>query len=226
MIAEIISAFYFGLLCSIAPCPLTTNIATLVFIGRKSGHSNTVISTGICYVLGRILTFVLLGIMLAKVLNYTPQISHILQKYMNMALGPLLIIIGMFLLEMIKIPFGSKLFSNRNFGKMAEKSCFIGAFLLGCIFALSFCPASAALFFGALLPLAIQSKIPWVLPGVFGIASGIPVVIFAIILAYSTEVASKIFNKITQVELWMHRLTGMLFLILGIYFTFTQTLKN
>lgn len=225
MIAAVTGAFYLGLLCSISPCPLATNIAAVGFIGRKSGDKKAVIITGICYVVGRILTYILLGILLTKVINSTPQASHILQKYMNIALGPLLIMVGMILLEMIKLPLSNKLTLTCNIENIAAKAEYWGAFLMGVIFALSFCPTSAALFFGALLPLAIKNELTLILPGIFGVASGLPVIIFAFILAGSIGVVGRIYNRITRIEQYLHYLTGLLFLALGVYFTITQTLK-
>ena len=225
MITAVTSAFYLGILCSIAPCPLATNIAAVGFIGRKSGNKKAVIITGVCYVAGRILTFILLGLLLTTVINSVPQTSHILQKYMNIALGPLLIIVGMVLLEMIKLPLNSKLDLRCNIEKVAAKAGYWGAFLMGVIFALSFCPTSAALFFGALLPLAIKNDLTLILPGIFGVASGLPVIIFAFILAGSIGVVGRIYNRITRIEQYLHYLTGLLFLALGVYFTITQTLK-
>ena len=225
MITAVTSAFYLGILCAIAPCPLATNIAAVGFIGRKSGHKKAVIITGICYVVGRILTYILLGLLLTTVINSTPQASHILQKYMNIALGPLLIMVGMILLEMIKLPLSNKLTLTCNIENIAAKAGYWGAFLLGVIFALSFCPTSAALFFGALLPLAIKNDLTLILPGIFGVASGLPVIIFAFILAGSIGVVGRIYNRITRIEQYLHYLTGLLFLALGVYFTITQTLK-
>ena len=225
MITAVTSAFYLGILCSIAPCPLATNIAAVGFIGRKSGNKKAVIITGVCYVAGRILTFILLGLLWTTVINSVPQTSHILQKYMNIALGPLLIIVGMVLLEMIKLPLYSKLDLRCNIEKVAAKAGYWGAFLMGVIFALSFCPTSAALFFGALLPLAIKNDLTLILPGIFGVASGLPVIIFAFILAGSIGVVGRIYNRITRIEQYLHYLTGLLFLALGVYFTITQTLK-
>ena len=225
MIAAVTSAFYLGLLCAIAPCPLATNIAAVGFIGQKSGHKKAVIITGICYTIGRILTFVLLGLLLTTVINSTPQASHILQKYMNIALGPLLIMVGMILLEMIKLPLSNKLTLTCNIENISVKAGYWGAFFMGVIFALSFCPTSAALFFGALLPLAIKNDLTLILPGIFGVASGLPVIIFAFILAGSIGVVGRIYNRITRIEQYLHYLTGLLFLALGVYFTITQTLK-
>ncbi|MCK5659635.1 MAG: sulfite exporter TauE/SafE family protein, partial [Alphaproteobacteria bacterium] len=137
------SAFWLGILTSISPCPLATNIAAMSFIGRRVGNPKMVFFTGSLYTAGRALTYGLLGIVLLSSLLSTPALSNTLQKYMNLALGPILILVGMVLLEMITFNL-----SNGGMGdgvrQKIEKMGFWGAGLLGIIFALSFCPTSAA----------------------------------------------------------------------------------
>jgi cytochrome c-type biogenesis protein len=139
---------------------------------------------------------------------------------MNKLLGPILIVAGMFLLELIE--FGGKgSASGERMQKFAEKSGLWGALPLGVVFALSFCPISAALFFGSLIPLAVTHNSSVLLPSLYGIGTSIPVVIFALILTYSANLVSKAFTSITKVEFWARKITGILFIITGIYFTLT-----
>lgn len=151
------SAFWFGILTSISPCPLATNIAAISFAGRKVGSVPQVLGAGLLYTLGRTLTYTILGILLVHGLMATPELSHLLQKYMNLLMGPLLILVAMILLKLLTIPAVSGGIGERM-RKKVEKMGVCGAGLLGIVFALSFCPTSAALFFGSLLPLALQLK--------------------------------------------------------------------
>ena len=149
------SALWLGILTSISPCPLATNIAAISFIGRKVDRPGYVFLTGILYTAGRAVTYVVLGILLVTSLLSMPVVSFWLQKYMNKLLGPVLIIVAMMLLGMLQ--FGTK---GSNIGQWCQgrvgKFGLAGAFGLGIIFALSFCPVSAALFFGSLIPLSVQ----------------------------------------------------------------------
>ena len=223
IILAIGAAFWFGILTSISPCPLATNIAAISFIGRKVGRPGYVLSTGLFYTAGRTITYVLLAIILVMGLSSMPVVSHWLQKYMNRLLGPVLILVAMVLLDLIS-------FSSAG-GRLAEWSQkragnfgLAGAFLIGILFALSFCPVSAALFFASLIPLAVKNSSSVMLPSIYGIGTALPVLVFAFLLALSADFVGRVFNKVTQFEFWARRITAVLFLGIGIYFTFAYTL--
>lgn len=220
---SILTAVWLGFLCSISPCPLATNIAAISFVSRRVGKVGMVLSSGILYMFGRTLAYTVLGIILVEGVAAAPELSHLLQKYMNMLIGPFLIVAAMVLLNLLKLNSnGSSL--GEAMQKRVEKSGVLGAFLLGVIFALSFCPSAAALFFGGLLPLAIKMQSGFVLPSVFGIATGLPVLLFAFLLAFSAHKVGKTYNKLARFEIWAQRITGVVFLLIGLYMTLTITL--
>ncbi|MDD3155031.1 MAG: aromatic aminobenezylarsenical efflux permease ArsG family transporter [Victivallaceae bacterium] len=218
------TAAWLGFLCSISPCPLATNIAAISFVSRKVGKVGVVLSSGVLYALGRTITYMILGMVLVGGLSAAPEVSHLLQKYMNLLMGPLLILVAMVLLDLLplKIPSGSGI--GEAIPKQLGKAVGGGAFLLGVLFALSFCPTSAALFFGSLLPLAIRMQSGLVLPGIFGVATGLPVLLFAFLLAFSANRVGQAYNQLAKFELWAQRITGAIFLIVGIGMTITITL--
>jgi cytochrome c biogenesis protein CcdA len=212
------SALWLGILTSISPCPLATNIVAISFIDRRIGRTRVVFLTGLLYTLGRMLTYVVLGILLVTSVLAIPQVSHILQKYMNKILGPLLIFVGMILLELIKFNLSGSGLSEKM-QKRVESRGILGAGLLGIIFALSFCPISAALFFGSLIPLAVKYRSSFTLPALYGLGTALPVFLFAVLIALGAQSVGKAFNKITQMELWIRRLTGAIFILIGIYYS-------
>ncbi|MBN2020415.1 MAG: sulfite exporter TauE/SafE family protein [Sedimentisphaerales bacterium] len=217
------AAFWFGILTSISPCPLATNIAAISFISRKVGRPGYVISTGLLYTLGRTLTYVVLAIILVKSLSAMPVVSHWLQKYMNRLLGPALILVAMILLDLLSFNLTSNAVAswcNKRTGELG----LAGALLIGILFALSFCPVSAALFFATLIPLAVKHSSGVVLPTVYGVGTAIPVLVFALLLAVGADLMARVFNKVTQFEFWARRATGVVFLVIGIYFTIAYTL--
>lgn len=221
----VFSAFYLGLLCAVSPCPLATNLAAVSFVGRKIGTPRAVFYAGILYVFGRTLTFAGLGLALSAVMSRVPEVAHILQKYTNLGIGPVLIVVSLILLNLISVPVRLKSSGGDvDFCKKMDKAGLAGAFLLGMIFALSFCPVSAALFFGTLLPLAIKTETPFLLSGVFGAAGGLPVVAFSLVFAFGAGKIGKFYSCVSNAEKWTQRMTGIVFLFLGIYFTLTQTL--
>ena len=215
-----VTALWLGILTSISPCPLATNIAAISFIGRKIDDPRHVLLSGILYTLGRSLTYLLLGTLLVTALISTPYLSHWLQKYMNKILGPVLIIVGMFLLDLLRLNLSGPGVSDRMRGRV-EKMGLGGAGLLGILFALSFCPVSAALFFGSLIPIAVQSDSGILLPALYGIGTGLPVVIFAIVIALGVGSIGKLFDRIKDIGQTASRVTGVVFVGVGIYFSLT-----
>lgn len=217
MWAAILGAFWLGILTSISPCPLATNIAASTYIGKKLGDAKSVIYSGLLYTLGRTLVYLAIGIALVSGFSSAYVISNFLQKYMNKILGPVLILAGMFLLELLFINFDRLQMKEETRDKL-EKSGLWGSLLMGGFFALSFCPVSAALFFGGLIPLAMNFKSNILMPILFGIGTGLPVVVFAFLAAFSAQSLGKVFNKINIFELWARRVTGSIFILAGIYY--------
>ncbi|MGR0482314.1 MAG: aromatic aminobenezylarsenical efflux permease ArsG family transporter [Candidatus Electronema sp. V4] len=212
------SAFWLGILTSISPCPLTTNIAAISYVGRRVGRPASVLQAGLLYTAGRALAYLLLGVLLVSSLLSAPSLSQMLQKHMNMALGPVLIVVGLILLEVIRLPAGKGGGLSAALQNKADSLGIGGAGLLGMVFALSFCPTSAALFFGSLLPLAVQQQSGLLIPGIYGLATGLPVLLFALLLAFGANKVAQAFNRITTFERWARRLTGVLFLAVGGYY--------
>jgi len=212
------SAIWLGILTSISPCPLATNIAAISFIGRRVDSPRKVLAAGLLYTLGRMVTYLVLGFLIVTSVLSIPELAMFLQQNMNKFLGPLLIIVGMFLLDLISFSLpGSSLGSSMQ-GKV-ERFGIWGAALLGLLFALSFCPVSAALFFGSLIPLAVDHQSSIVMPTVYGVGTALPVIVFAFVIAMSTRMVGVMFNKLKIIEKWARRITGVVFIAVGIYYT-------
>lgn len=220
LILPLVSAFWLGILTSLSPCPLATNIVAISFVSRRVESPRNVLFSGLLYTAGRAATYVLLGVLLVASILSVPFISHVLQKYMNMALGPLLILVGMVLLELISFNLGGGL--NTTLQKRVETMGVWGAVFLGVLFALSFCPTSAALFFGSLLPLAVNRQSGILLPAVYGLATGLPVLIFAVLLGFSANKLAKAYDGIVAFERWARRITGITFILVGFYYSLTH----
>ena len=213
----IISALWLGILTAISPCPLATNIAAISFISRQIGNRRGVLLSGLLYTAGRAFVYIAIGAGITAGLMATGEVSRFLQKYLNEILGPLLILLGMILLGMI----GSGMSFNIAGDKIqekAEKGGIYFAFPLGVIFALSFCPVSAGLFFGALIPLSIKNSSQLILPLIYGAGTALPVIVFAFLIAFGGEMLGKAFDRLTQIELWIRRIAGVIFILIGIYY--------
>jgi cytochrome c-type biogenesis protein len=213
------SAFWLGVLTSISPCPLATHIAAISFVGRRLENPRQVFLGGLLYTLGRALAYGILGALLVASLLNAPMLSHFLQKYLNQALGPLLIVMGMFLLELLSLGGGTGGGRVARFQDFAARRGIWGALLLGFLFALSFCPISAALFFGSLVPLAVAHESGILLPAVYGMGTGVPVLAMAVVLALGAKSLGVAFRRLTVFEKWARRVTGGVFVAVGIYLT-------
>jgi cytochrome c-type biogenesis protein len=223
MMFDIGMAVWFGILTSISPCPLATNITAISFIGKRVDRASHVLLAGLLYTAGRMATYLVLGIILVSSTQLVPPVANFLQKYMVYLLGPALIIIGILLLDIFRINLLGKGIMWDGLQKRIEKWGIWGALLMGIVFALSFCPVSAALFFGSLFSLAIKHQSMVILPSVYGIGTAIPVIAFAFILAFSANTIGRVFNALTVFEKWARNATGIVFILAGLYLVFMKT---
>ncbi|OFY41000.1 MAG: cytochrome C biogenesis protein [Bacteroidetes bacterium GWF2_40_14] len=213
-----ISALMLGLMTAISPCPLATNITAIGFISKDLDNRNRVFLNGLFYTLGRAVTYTAIALVLYFGADQF-KFSGFFQQYGEKILGPLLIIIGFFMLDIIKIKFpgmsgmSSKMEKKKTWG-------YLDAILLGMLFALAFCPYSGVLYFGMLVPMTISSASGLYLPLIFAIATGIPVIIVSWILAYTLSGIGGFYNKVKSFEKWFRRVIAVLFILVGIYYIF------
>ncbi len=211
------TAVWLGILTSVSPCPLATNIAAVSFISRRITQRSTVFLSGILYTLGRSLTYIVLGVLIVKALVNIPILSDFLQRYINKILGIVLILVGMVLLDLLRVPLSLPSISENAAKKLIEKGT-CGSLLLGILFALAFCPISAALFFGGLIPIAVKAQSGIGLPLIYGIGTGLPVLIFAFLVAAGAGYVNNLYHRITKVEFYTKKATGIIFILVGIYY--------
>ena len=215
----IVAAFFIGLMTAISPCPLATNITAIAYASKRIDNSKHTLLVGFLYTLGRMFTYVAIASLIVLVGVNTQTIALFLQKYGEKILGPFLIILGILMLGLINFNFSQKNDKLRALKEKLAGKGFIGAFLLGVIFALAFCPFSAVLFFGMLIPLALKAGDGLIIPAVFAFATGLPVIIFSIILVKSVSKLGSIMNKVQIFELWMRRIVAVIFILAGVYYT-------
>jgi cytochrome c-type biogenesis protein len=213
---DIFSAFWLGILTSISPCPLATNIAAVSFISRNLESSKKVVWSGLLYAAGRMFTYVAIAVLAVASLLSLPEVSFFLESNMHKIIGPLLIVTGIILLDVFPISFSASLVGNSAQEKAGRWGIW-GSGLLGIIFALTFCPLSAALFFGSLIPLAIDGKSAVMMPSVYGLGTALPVVGLALVMVFSVRSLGRLFDRLTQIEKWVRRLTAVVFIGAGLY---------
>lgn len=217
--AQIFSVIWLGILTSISPCPLATNIAATTYIGRQIDSRYATVFAALAYTFGRTFSYMILSILIVAGLISIPGVSFFLQNHMNQILGPVLWVAGLFILGLIPLRMPNLTFNTGMLQKLGDGGL-MGAVALGFLFALSFCPVSAALFFGSVIPLALKFQSRLVLPFFYGVGTAAPVILFALLIAYSSMLAGQFFNRLAVVERWLRRITGVIFILIGIYFCF------
>ena len=222
----ILSAFILGIMTAISPCPLATNITATAFISKNISSKRKVFLSGLLYSLGRGFSYTTIGLILyfgASKFHIARFFNQNGEKY----LGPLLILIGLIMLNVIKLNFSGKLSFQEKLSEKFKDKGLLGSFLIGVIFALAFCPYSGALFFGMLIPMTIASADGLYLPIVFAFGTGLPVILFTYLLAFTAGKVGVFYNRITKIEKIMRTVAGLVFIITGLYYVsiFTEILK-
>jgi cytochrome c biogenesis protein CcdA len=217
------SALWLGILTSISPCPLATNIAAVSYVGRQVGSTRAILLSGALYTAGRTLAYTALGAAAVWSLMSMVAVSGFLQGTIHRLLGPLLIVVGLLLLGVFNLSLPGAGFSER-LQRRVDRSGLWGAGLLGIVFALSFCPVSAGLFFGGLLPLAVEHSSPLLVPAVFGIGTALPVAGFAVLLAAGVSWLGPALERVHTLERWARPVTALVFIGVGIFETLRSTL--
>ena len=217
--APALTAFLLGLLTAISPCPLATNIAAIGYIGKDIENRKRIFLNGVLYTAGRVIAYTLLGIILISILKEGASmfgIQKAIGKWGELLLSPLLLVIGLFML------FGSKLnlpqFGFGGSGEGVARKGGWGALLLGILFAMAFCPTSGVFYFGMLIPMSVTASAGWLLPVLFAIATALPVLVVAWILAFSVEKIGDFYGKIRTIQKWTNIIVGVLFIAVGIYY--------
>ena len=209
-----------GLQTSISPCPLTTNIAAISYITRKASNSRYVLLSGLLYTLGRTVAYVLLAMLILSAMLWSGEaMTRFLATQIHGYLGPVLIVIGLMLLGWLSFNIGGV--QGEKMQKIADALGLWSALPVGVIFALAFCPTSAATFL-ATIALSSQCQSNVLFPTVFGIGTAVPVMIFAGIIALNAQLLGKAFSVMSKIDWWTRTITGTLFVVVGIWFS----LKN
>jgi len=213
----ILSALVLGLMTSISPCPLATNITATAFISKNISNKKVVFLSGVVYSLGRAFSYTAIGLILFFGASKF-HVGRFFQQNGEKFLGPLLIVIGLIMLNIIRLNFLRKSNFTEKLTEKLKGKGLLGSFLIGVIFALAFCPYSGALYFGMLIPMTISSVDGLYLPIVFALGTGLPVILFTYLLAFAAGSVGVFYNKIAKIEKWMRKIAGVVFVLTGVYY--------
>ena len=218
----VLSALILGLMTAVSPCPLATNITATAFISKNISSKRKVFLSGLLYSLGRGFSYTAIGLILffgASKFHIARFFNQNGEKY----LGPLLIIIGLIMLNSIKLNFLAKSNFQEKLSERFKDKGLLGSFLIGVVFALAFCPYSGALFFGMLIPMTVGSAEGLYLPFIFAFGTGLPVILFTYLLAFTAGKVGVFYNRITKIEKLMRTVAGVVFILAGLYYVFIFT---
>jgi cytochrome c biogenesis protein CcdA len=219
-------AFAIGVITAIGPCPMSANVTAIAYVSSKFTDSRAAMLAGTMYTVGRAVTYTVIGL-LAFALGATVMDSApMLQDYDYLIFGPALIVVGIVMLGLWKpnLSFGDGL--KEKYGLKLSENGIVGAFGLGAVFALAFCPYTAVMFFGLLMPLALQSDVTGLsFMALFGLGTGLPVLAFACLLGVSAAVARGYVSKVTKIEPYVRKVLGAGFLLYGAYMIAEHLLK-
>ncbi len=214
--AALLTALWTGVITSVSPCPLATNIAALTHISKHSGAGRlAVLFHGGLYAIGRALAYIVIGFLLVKSLLSAPSFSFYMQKYGNQALSPILVLAGMYMLDMFGQGFAG--FNLLDLSKFKVKGGALSSFFMGFVFALAFCPISAALYFGVIIPLAAKNSAPFSLPLLYGVGTALPVVGLAVVIDFGLGRISAVTGLAGGFEKHAKPATAWIFIACGVY---------
>jgi cytochrome c biogenesis protein CcdA len=214
----VFAAFSLGLLTAISPCPLATNIAAIAYISQRVADRRYAVTTSALYTLGRMVAYSVLGALIIKAGLEVPGVASLLQSTGERVLGPILITVGAILLNVHRLRFGTGNARLSTLGERVSRWGMVGGFLMGILFALAFCPYSAILYFGVLIPIALKTTGGIALPAVFAIGTGLPVLIFGISLSFGISRVSTWFNALTRAQKTIRIVTSLILIGIGIYY--------
>ena len=214
----LVASFFIGLMMAISPCPLATNITAIAYVSRRIENSRHTLLVGLLYTLGLMTSYVAIASLIVYLGAKTQPIAFFLQQYGWQLLGPLLVFIGLVMLEVLRFDFIKMSPETEKLKEELAGRGYMGSFLLGVVFALAFCPFSAVLFFGMLIPLALKTGDGLVLPAVFAFATGLPVIVASFILVSGVGRLSAVLHKVQIFEKWMRKSVAVVFIFVGIYY--------
>jgi len=213
----VLTAFLLGILTSISPCPLATNIAAVGFLSKDIKTTQNTLLNALFYIVGRGISYTLVASLVYFGLS-SFTVSNIFQGWGEKLLAPVLIVMGLFMLGIFKFDFRLKSERWEKFKHWLSGKGYFGAMGLGMIFALAFCPYSGVLFFGILMPFVLKSTEGLLLTPFFALGTGLPVAIFAVLMVLSLQKMSRAYHLTRKVEKWLRYIIAFLFLGVGVYY--------
>lgn len=217
----LLSALLFGLMGALAPCQLSTNVAALAFVTRSENESRRTGWQVLAFVAGKVTVYALIGGLVVASSLRINQVSETVIPVVVLArraLGPLLIVVGLFMLGVLRLHVSVGANASRRLEQwVGEKHGLLPSYLLGVAFSFTFCPTLFMLFFGLTVPLAIASPAGVVLPGVFAVGTVLPVLVLAGVVASGRVALTHSLKRIRRANALLQRFAAVVLIVVGLH---------
>lgn len=217
LLSALLTSLLLGFLMILDPCTLFTSIAAIGYIDREMQNRKRVLITGGMFVMGKLVTYVLLSIPFIMG-AHTDGIHHFLEHWGEPLLAAFMLVCGVLLL------FSGHHHHDHDHGvskwlqTVDDKSSWLWAFMLGIFFAIAFCPHRLMYFFTMIeMSVSLESAWTWVMPVVFGLGTGLPIMVLAWLISYSVVNTEVLTKKVQSFEKWFRYACAVLFLGFGVY---------
>jgi cytochrome c biogenesis protein CcdA len=210
--------FVVGVVMAINPCNMGVDLAGIAYVSLKLDNPRGAMLSGAFYTIGRALTYAVFGLLIFAFGTSVADLAPVLQTYENLILGVSLFLIGVVMLGLLKLNFSLGTEIKPTQGENLSNKGLLGALAMGVASSIALCPCTAVVFFGLMIPLAMEANVIGMsFPVFFGLGTAIPILAFAILLGMSTKVAQTYLSSIMKYEPFARKIFGAGFAIYGIY---------
>lgn len=214
---DIFGVLWLGILLSVSPCPFLCNIVSVSYIAQQSPENFAALKASLLFALGRTLGYVLITSVIVTCGLKIPLLARFLTNHMEHICALLFILGGIILLNILPIPSFKLELAQEKREHLVKNLKIWSSFPLGILLALNFCPISAGLFFGSLIPIAMYKKSPLLIPSIFGIGTSILVVIIGCLLAKGLDFIGNFHEQTKKIEKPAQTVTGIILLVVGLW---------
>lgn len=219
----LLTAFLLGLFASINPCQLAINVSALTWLFGRKETKERQRQTGLIYLIGRFVAFFVLGWVCVWAISYfgirlsASKLMSLdsIYSWVEVLLPWLLMVVGLF--------FFYRAFhvhkhdgSCHNSSQVIHRGRRYGSFWLGVILAFLFCPESAVVFFGMMVPLGAATSVSWSVPLIYALSSLIPFVLLLWMVHHANAFVNRYEDRVARIQVWVNAFLGFLFIMLAV----------
>jgi cytochrome c-type biogenesis protein len=212
----LIGAFLLGLLGALAPCQLSTGAAAAAWFGKDSSQG-LAWSKVSCFFVGKVIVYVGFAFVALVLFKGEMNAPALLFTTVRKLISPAMIVMGLFLLGLIRLP-APNVTMAKLYRWAETRGGYVGAFALGMAFSLAFCPTMFWLFFGLMLPSALDSGLGALFPLAFALGTSLPLLLVLLLLDRGKK-KGELLSTMRRGGRWLNLGAGALLVLIGLYDT-------